>query len=236
MNIDDLYITRIQKTFDEDQAEIVSILKANPKKVLKLINYYKGLPVSYPATVSSIDRGSVDLEVTAEQAFAIEESRSAFIRSPIFKHDVFAQAQYVNIKKKAAFFVKFTYVEIMAERRNFIRMETEPSPRVKIESAMGTFDGRLYDLSLSGLNVLIDHSCPLEVDTEASMKFRLEIFEQDEDFVVTAPGRLLNIKGDSYPYQYKFVITIDKALERQLSKYIFQRQIEIIREIKEAVV
>ena len=80
MNIADLYSTRIQKTFDEDQAEIVSILKANPKKSLKLITYYKGLPLSYPATVTSIDRGAVDIEVKEEQAFTIEQSRSAFIR------------------------------------------------------------------------------------------------------------------------------------------------------------
>lgn len=235
MNIADLYSTRIQKTFDEDQVEIVSILKANPKKVLKLINYYKGLPISYPATVTSIDRGSVDMEVAPEQAFAIENSRSTFIRSPIFKHDVFAQAQYVNIKKKAAFFVKFTYVEIMAEHRNFIRMVPEPSPITKIESAMGSIKGRLCDLSLSGLNIQIGESCPLETDAETTIHFKHENIEHNEDFKVSAQAKLIAIKGDSLPYNYKFTINIDKMLERQLSKYIFQRQIEIIREIKDAI-
>ena len=43
-----LYSTRIQKTFDEDQADILSIIRAefaeNPKFEVQLINYYKGLP------------------------------------------------------------------------------------------------------------------------------------------------------------------------------------------------
>jgi hypothetical protein len=234
MNISDLYSTRIQKTFDEDQEEIISILKAHPKKVLKLINYYKGMPLSYQAAVSSFDRGSVDFEVRAEQAFAIEESRSAFIRSPIFKHDVLAQSQYVNIKKRAAFFVKFTYVEIMAEHRNFIRMDTDPSPNTVIESPYGTFEGRLCDISLSGLNVSIQHSCPLEIDTETTIKFTLKDVDHDLEVAISAPGRLIDIKGDYLPYNYKFITSIDKMLERQLSKYIFQRQLEVIKEIKEA--
>ena len=235
MNIADLYSTRIQKSFDEDHAEIVSILAANQKKVFKLINYYKGMPFSYPATIAAVERGSVDLNVKAEQAVTIELSRSAFIRSPLFKHDVFAQAQYVNVKKLAAVFTKFSYVEIMAERRNFIRMESEPKPNTIIETPLGIIEGKLYDLSLSGLNISIQDYCPLERDTEATIQFKLRDIEQNQEFKVSVPARLVTIKDSSRPYQYIFTISVDKMLERQMSKYIFQRQLEIIREIKDGV-
>jgi hypothetical protein len=233
MNISDLYSTRIQKTYDDDHAEIASILKAAPQKGLRLINYYKGLPLSYPATIHSIDRSTVDLDVQAEQAFTIERNRSAFIRSPLLKHDVFAQAQYVNIKKKAATFVKFSYVEIMAERRNFIRMEPESNPDAVIESPLGIINGNLYDISLSGLNISVDQYYPLETNTEMPIRFRLRDIEQRLDINVTVPAKLVGIKDASLPYDYKFAICPDKSLERNLSQYIFQRQIEIIREIKD---
>lgn len=233
MNISDLYSSRIQKTFDDDHADIVMILKAAPKKALKLINYYKGLPLSYPATINSIDRGIVDLDVQQEQAFTIERNRSTFIRSPHFKHDVFAQAQYVNIKKKAATFVKFSYVEIMAERRNFIRMEPEPSPDAVIESPLGIINGILYDVSLSGLNISADQYYPLEINTETSIRFRLRDNEQRFDMKVNIPAKLVGIMSDYSPYNYKFIICPDKLLERNLSQYIFHRQIEIIKEIKD---
>jgi hypothetical protein len=234
MNLADLYGTRVQTTYDEDHAEIFSILKANPKKVLKLINYYKGLPLSYPAVVSSIDKGAVDLDVQAEQAFTIEQSRSTFIRSTLFKHDVLAQVLYVNIKKHAASFVKFSYVEIMAERRNFIRMTLEPSPVTTIESDDGTIEGSLYDLSLSGLNVMTHHYSPIATGSETSIRFILNSSEQNLNLNVNVPARLVDIKDDSPPYHYKFTICPDKLLERALSQYIFQRQIEVIREIKDA--
>jgi hypothetical protein len=234
MNISDLYSSRIQNTFDDDNAEIIAILKAAPKKVLKLINYYKGLPLSYPATINSIDRGSVDLDVQQEQAFTIERNRSTFIRSPLFKHDVFAQAQYVNIMKKAATFVKFSYVEIMAERRNFIRMELEPSPDAIIESPLGIINGNLCDISLTGLNISVDHYYPLEINTETSIRFKLRDLEQSLDIKVNVPAKLVGIMDGSQPYHYKFIICPDKLLERDLSQYIFRRQIEIIKEIKES--
>ncbi len=235
MNIEDLYSTRIQKTFDEDQAEIVSILQAHPKQQLKLINYYLGIPLSYPATIAAIDRGTIDLDVQAQQAFTIEHARSTFIRSPIFKHDVFAQAQYVNIRKRAATFFKFTYVEIMAERRNFIRLELEPTPAAVIESPLGIIEGRLCDISLSGLSVLVDNYCRLERNTEMPIRFTVSCNDQTHITNVITPARLLDIKSDAPPYRYAFDISPDKQLERQLSQFIFQKQIEIIREIKDAV-
>jgi hypothetical protein len=235
MNIADLYSTRIQKTFDEDHAEIVSILKANPRQALKLITYYKGLPLSYPANIAAIERDTIDLDVKGEQAFTIEQSRSAFIRSSLFKHDVFAQVLYVNVKKQAASFVKFSYVELMAERRNFIRLEMEPSPYTEIASPLGIIEGNLYDISLSGLNVSIHHSCPLTIDTEASVKFVLPQIEQTHELQVCVTAKLIAVRDDYLPYSYKFTICPDKYLERQLSHYIFQRQIEIIREIKDGV-
>jgi hypothetical protein len=236
MNVTDLYTGRIQKSFDEDQIEIVSILKGKPNQVLKLINYYNGLPFSYAATVVAIERGAVDLDVRAEQAFAIEKSRSTFIRSPIFKYDVFARAQYVNIKKMVASFVKFSYVEIMAERRNFIRIAPEPHTEALIKSALGTFEGDVYDLSLSGLNILVHSSCPLELDAETTVSFMLSNVDPPIAVQIVVPAKLIAIKGDTLPREYKFIIMPDKTVERHLSQYIFKRQVEIIKEVKSAII
>lgn len=236
MNVTDLYSTRIQKSFDEDQEEIISILRGKPKQVLKLINYYNGLPFSYPATIASIERGIVDMDVRIEQAYAIQKCSSTFIRSPLFKYDVFARAQYVNIQRMAASFVKFSYVEIMAERRNFIRLVPDPHPEAAIKSDLGIFTGSVYDLSLSGVNILVPISCPLEVGAETTVSFSVTNSDQTVTIQLAAvPARLIAIIGDTLPREHRFVITPDKNLERQLSQYIFKRQVEIINEVKSAV-
>lgn len=235
MNITDLYSTRIQKTFDDDHAEIVSILKANTKKTVKLINYYKGLPVSYPANIAGVDRGILDLDVQTEQAFVMEPCRSVFLRSPLFKHDLFAHVQYVNFKKGVATLVKFSYVEIMAERRNFIRIAPEASPLTLLKSPIGNFKGKMHDISLSGLNISINDSIPLEPGCEISACFTLATLDQSFSERFTIPASLISISGEALPRNYRFSIQPDKSIERHLSQYIILRQIEIIKEIKEAV-
>ena len=235
MTSTDLFSTRIQKNFDDDQAEILAMLEANLKQPLKLINYYKGIPLSYPATIASISRGVVDLDVQAMQAFTIEQARSTFIRSPLFKYDLFAQAQYVNVRKKAATFVKFSYVEIMAERRSFVRVEVDARVIVTIVSPQGNVEGRLTDISLSGLGVLIDYTSLLETGVETTLQFTLVSPETAQPVSISIPATLVNISGDLSPYSYRFAINPEKLLERQISQYVFQRQVEIIREVKEIV-
>jgi hypothetical protein len=236
MNISDLYSTRIQKSFDEDQADIIAILKsAPPKTVLRLINYFKGMPVSYSATINTIEKHTIDLDLQGEQAFTVEESRSVFIRSPLFKYDVFATAQYVNIKKRAATFTKLFYVEIVAEQRNFIRIKPEPAPVAIIETPQGTIEGQLYDISLTGLNISLENYCQIERGTETKIKSTFGNIEQDITINLNVTAKLVAIKDQSRPYSYVFTFSLDKELERQLSQYVFKRQIEIIREIKDAV-
>lgn len=235
MDISELYSTRIQKTFDDDLTEIFGIFKSNPTAAVKLITYYKGLPLSYAAKIASVDRGTIDLDVQAEQAYTIEHGRYSFIRSPLFKHDLFAHAQYVNLRKRAITLTKFSYVEIMAERRNFLRLEFNKPVSVMVTTPQGEMAGHLHDVSLSGLNILVDSYHELARGSEVSIAFRLCDTELNIDFKVRVPGTLIGIADAALPYNYKFAITPDKETERQLSKYIFQRQIDIIREIKDAV-
>lgn len=234
MEITDLFSSRIQKSFDEDNQEILSLFKAKQNESFRLINYYQGMPISYPATIFSVDRSSVDFVVRVEQAFAIEKCRSVFIRSPIFLHAVFARAQYVNIKKMSACFNMFSYVVIAAEERNCIRVVPDPYPAVVIDSPLGVVEGEVNDVSLTGLNVLIHHSCPLEPGSHMKIGFTLKNLDHPA-FKVSLPARLVAVTGQSLPRNYKFAIDPDKSLEGELSRYILQRQIEIIKEIKAAV-
>lgn len=235
MNISDLYSTRIQKTFDDDQVDILALLRANLNKQVKLINYYNGLPVSYTATIAAVDRNTLDLDVQPEQAYVMEQIRSVFIRSPLLSHDVFAHVQYVNVRKGAATLTKLCYVEIMAEHRNFLRMAPIPSPRAEITAPHCSCQGVLHDLSLSGVNIAVHEPFPLEPGSDALVSFTLAALEKCPSVSVSAPARLVAISGDALPRNYRFAITADKNLEQYLSQYIIQRQIEIIRQIKDAV-
>lgn len=234
-----LYSTRIQNTFDEDQAEIISILKQElskqPKYQVRLINYYKGLPVSYPAQLIDIERDIIELDIYPQQAVVLAEQHGTFIRCKALKHDLFANVQYVNIRKRAASLRKICYVEIMAERRSYIRLELEPHRNALIRSTDGIVKGQLTELAINGACVKSEQPCTLEIGAEITLSFMMhDIMHHNFDYTVKTEAKLVGIEGgETLTKYYRFLITPDKILDRFLAQYLFQRQIEIIREIRD---
>jgi len=232
-----LYSTRIQNSFDEDQAEILSIFKEElfkqPKFQITLINYYHGLPVSCPAQIISIEKDMIDLDVSPYQAFTMRDHHYTFIRSKALKHDVHANVQYVNLDRRAASLRKLCYVEIMAERRNYIRLALGNPQNALFTTSAGLVKGKLVEISINGVCVQSITPCTLEIGEETNLTFMLHNIIQNLDYTMKTQAVLVGIDGDGQPKRYRFTIAPDKILDREIARYLLQRQIEILQEIKD---
>jgi hypothetical protein len=239
MDFTSLYSTRIQKTFDDDQAEMLkhfldNITTKDGSKVI-LTNYYKGLPIIYPATVVGVERGNLDLDVNSQQAVAIASDHYTLIRSKLFTYPIVAHVQYVNVKKHAVSLNKLCYVEVLAEKRTAVRLDLEPPVRATIQIHGHSIVGELVDISTHGIAISVDSYAELEGDTELFVKFLLPDPVLQKQTLVKVPATLVEIAGDGSPYRYKFRITPEKHQEQLISRYSFQRQVEIIRGLKDLV-
>lgn len=236
MDFSFLYSTRIETNYDDDQAQILAcfrdLLKQGKTRV-SLVNYYKGLPISYPATIAVVDRDVLELDIHPQQAVAIDKDRYAFIRCPAFSHVVGAHVHYVNVRKQAASLKGFFFAELMAERRNAIRLELDPPTEAVFEFQGESLQGKLVDLSMSGAAVRFENSPSIDDGLETMLQFILPNIIQNTSAKIKVPARLLGTSEHKGAHLLKFSITPDKALEQQISHYIFQRQVEIIRELKE---
>jgi hypothetical protein len=236
MNHSSLYNTSIEKTFDDDQAEILSFLKEElsikPKLLVRLINYYKGMPVSYPATIIEIDKGRIDLDVSPHQAVIMADCHYTFIRYEGLKHDVCANVSFTDFRRLSAYLNSFFYVEIMAERRGYIRLELDHPLEAILTTNEGIVRGNLKELSYNGAAIIIDHPFALEIDEDLFLKFMLHNSKQNLSYDINVPARLICVNEDTSEKYYRFVTSPDKLLERQIAQFIFQRQVEIIQEIK----
>lgn len=236
MDFSFLYSTRIEKSYDDDQEQIVACFRElfkQGKTRVSLVNYYKGLPLSYPATIAVVDRGVLELDIHPQQAVAIDKDRYAFIRCPAFSHVVGAHVQYVNVRKQAATLKGFFFAELMAERRNAIRLELDPPTEAAFEAGGESQQGRLVDLSMSGAAITFDHTPSFEAGFETDLQFMLPNIIQNTFAKVKAPARYLGSTEQKGTQLLRFTMSPDKTLEQQISHYIFQRQVEIIRELKE---
>jgi len=237
MDYTSLYSTRIQKTFDDDQADILKTLQNNCKsknglKVI-LVNYYKGLPIIYPATILGVELGNIDLDVNSQQAVAISADHYTLIRSQLFPYTVLAHAQYVNVKKHAVSLNKLSFIEVLAEKRAAVRLDLDPPVRATIQYGDQTIRGELVDISTIGVGLTVDTYTEVESGAELSVRFMIPDPVLQKQTLIKVPATIANIAGSASPYSYKFRIAPEKHQEQLISRYSFQRQVEIIRNLKE---
>jgi hypothetical protein len=237
MDFTSLYSTRIQTSFDDDQALILKAFLENmsTKDGLKVnvTNYYKGLPVTYPATVLGVEHGNLDLDVNSQQAVAIDTDRYALIHSKLFSFPVAAHVQYVNIKKHMVSLNKLCFVEVLAEKRAAVRLNLDPTVRATIQCADQSIAGELVNISTQGLAVTVNDFFIPEPDAEISVKFMLPDLALQKQTLIRVPATLVAIVGDVPPYNCRFRISPEKHQEQMISRYSLQRQVEIIRGLKE---
>lgn len=192
-----LYSTRIQKTFDEDQADILNILRnvisKDKKLTVLLINYYKGLPIIFNAKVVGVDKNSLELDVNGPQAVAIAADYYTFIRSKLFKFDVLAKVQYVNIRRKAVSIRQLCYVSIMADKRNSIRLEIEEPIKAVLMTASETVSGRIIELSFTGALLAVEHISDDVVAEDPIIHIMLPYDEAGTTNKIISPAKLMGI-------------------------------------------
>ena len=262
MDFTSLYSTRIQSSFDDDQADIFKAFIKNQTakdgSKMSLINYFKGLPIVSTATILGIEHGNLDLDVNPLQAVAISIDRYTLIRSKLFPFPLAARVLYVNIKKHMVTLNKLCYIDILAEKRAAVRVELDPPLKATMLSVDQTFDGEMMDISLQGIAVDVKEFMPMENGSELSIKFMLpdlalmkQALEHHQSLAIHTPGgqaapdlpsikqtlikvpaSLVAIVGDGSPYRYKFRIKPEKHQEQLIARYSFHRQVEIIHGLK----
>lgn len=217
----------------EDNRQILEVLTAIEKGALpndlRLLNYYQSIPVNFGATVESIEGDTVELSVHQQQAVVMHLEKQTFLKSSHFPHDVLAAVSYVNIDKCVAIATKFAYAVIRAERRQFVRVEVK-DPINAVFSAPGvTVTGTLNDISIGGIAIVAEIPNPPENALKGSVRLGLPggPFEMPATLlrVITTKGKSLAI-CETQP---------DARSEKGVSQYIFQRQVEIIRELKDSI-
>jgi hypothetical protein len=233
-----LYRTSVRKSIDEDRFDIIEtfqeIIKQRSRVRLSLVNYYRGLPICYHATAVEMDRGTLELDVHRHQAMALQDNGQTFIKCDDFPSPMLALVQNVNLRRMAASLRNFVFVDIMAERRSALRLELDPPLEVEVRIGATTMTARVLDLSLGGGCLHLPEPWYAE---GAEVSLRLAVPDPLQKGSTLVEAEALHIGtfdrdgrgGDLCRFSWK----MDHQSERVISRFMFQRQVDIIREIKE---
>lgn len=218
----------------KDEKAILEVLKGIFKgelsNDLRVLNYYKEIPVSYEAEITHIDDDLVEMRVHQHQAVVMYVEKITFLKSSHFPHDVVAKVYKANITKCIGLLHNFSYGQVRAERRRFVRVQIVEPVKVNFRRADQNFNGRLVDISIGGLSLETLEKIDLDIDTAGILTAELP------NGKLEMPGRLLKVASLEAGWGYIFEIEASARIEAGISQFIFQKQVEIIRELKDQLV
>lgn len=202
------------------------------KNDLKLLNYYHEVPVLYPAAIDMVDKEIVEITMHGVHAAVLALQKQTFLKSSSFPDGLCVHSflEYINVRNCMAVLGRFAYVNVNAERRNAVRVKVDSDVDIIYSSSGHSFAGRLHDISVSGLSFFAQGLLPVGIGDEGTISIRLSGRE------LHIPSMFLKTDKKDEGYIHAFSILPDSKTEILVSQFIYARQVDIIREIKEQIV
>lgn len=226
----------VRGTSHEDSLVIVQFLKGMVGKRFSFLNYYKEIPVSYDATLLNVENEMAEFELHEYQAKVINLERKALIYSHAespFKEDILGEAFYINSLKKRVILCKFEYAKIKSNMRRFVRVILDRPVEAEMIFEEDIIKGNVKDISLGGAAMHIMSREKLFPGLELNVFLKLPDISSGEINEVGMSATVINITGESAPFCCILEFHPEKHSQQQISYYINQRQVEIIKELKD---
>lgn len=217
----------------QDTAAIIQTLRevqaGHLKNDLRLINYYHEVPISYPVTIEKVEGDTVDLKIHQAQSVVLGLQKQALLKSAAFPQGlgVHAMAEYVNIKNCFTTLGRFAYASIRADRRDTVRVTLDCHQDATYVAGEQSATGRLLDVSLSGIALLSPSPLPAGIADQGVARLTLG------GTCLSLPARLVGSRMKESDHLHTFQIEVDKQADKVISQYIYSRQVEIIRTLKD---
>ena len=199
---------------------------------LQFFNHYKEVPISSAAEVLYLFGNTLVCRSNPTQTRALKASRHTIIRSSRLGHDVYASAEY-DAETDEITLSEFSYVEVLPDSRNTLRVKIGGLFQVPMEAGTTTFTAKLKDLSLGGCALEVPDKSLLGNFTYFYLNLSLDLKNQPEAQKIRVMARLLRFESTEKPCRCILLFEHDRRSEDLIGRYIAQRQTEIIRELKD---
>jgi hypothetical protein len=202
---------------------------------LQLHNIFRGVPVNFPALVTSIDRDSAALKVHCLQSVVISIEKRTFIKSESLPVFIRAFPKTVNFNNQEVVLTNFSSAGKAFLERTQVRVQFEQPIQVEILSGDGPMTGSLVDISESSPGVFvfgthISEQISVEPNTRIGLDFSLPGIDLSIHLIGTI-NSVSNRKGAGMT-RIGIETSPDLVMETALMKYIDRRQAEILNELE----
>ncbi len=222
-----------EKSIDSD-AIIESLMLARKKeKPIDTHVYYKGLSIHKECLITYVNvvEKLVEVKMQKYQAYAAKINPECFLSSEYLAMPVLANVKKVSLADGKVLLDNFVYQGDSPTQRKLLRVEPKGEVYVSMATASEIVEGVLQDISLSSIKITASSKKDIILGCDVRLSMNLTCDEFDTRFLFKCRA----IKLEFYAGVYNMVFAIlTQESEKELLTYISKRQLEILRELKEA--
>lgn len=230
------YDKAVRGTEQEDTFVILQFFKGMIGKKFSFLNYYKEIPVSYDATLLNVENGMVEFDVHEYQAKIISMEKQTLIhKHPMSSvpDDMIGEAFYANSVKKRVILCNFGYAAIRAGMRRFVRVQLDSPIEAELIFDGDILKGNVKDISLGGAAIHTMSADLLEPGLDVNMFLKLPGQTGISTIEVGLGATITKVVGATAPFVCIVEFHSEKHSQQQIAYYINQRQVEIIKELRD---
>jgi hypothetical protein len=227
----------IESIFDQQQAFIDKFreLSSTPHPCITLTNIYKEIPITCPATLCEIKGHHLELQTSELQIAAIAQCQEAYIQSPLVGLPILGKLDDIDIRRSTVQLSNFSYRQLHVNSRSTVRVRFKKPISIIAYAGSNKISGVIHDISLGGccINTLIRHG----LENAADLQIALKLMDHATGLGLSMqiPCSLVRITGNSPPFMCILRFNHTTQSEQLLSIYINQRQLEILKELRESI-
>ena len=221
------------KTFRKIEAE---------KGQIKLINVYKGISASYPASIAKVMEDAIVVRTNPHQLVCLERDEETYIRCPEIDEVLRARVLEISYAKSAAALSNFEPVGYDIGMRLQTRVQPDRYIEVIIQHIYNkgfTLKGELCDLSQNGMAAYVSlDQLPPRIFVKATgvlIYMRMVDIDSGTETDLTLNGAIENVRTQTYYGRARIGIRLlfDGDPLPVLMKFINKRREHLIDEIKD---
>lgn len=234
------YISNIQD--DMSDKEIIDLqLNANyiNGTEFKLLNIYKGLCINTSSKIIKKTDTAIYIKVEHLQGILMQSEKETVMQFSAHVKDIRARVKYVNLEKKFAILEEFSFLNSTANARKYSRVSCSNRTPIVISSLGGTLHGEVLDISINSIAIKTKLS-----KTIADLKFKhitltltLPLESNVDGYVKLSLGAKVSFSMcDESSCKVICELLEDSAAEAIIMEYVYNRQKELIVEVKKMVI
>ncbi|WP_024955827.1 PilZ domain-containing protein [Sulfurospirillum arcachonense] len=239
-NSDDFFeINHLNNYLDEDE-QIKHYLEScvSNKTPLKLLNIYKGLCLNTTSSVIKVQANTYFLRCENLQGYSMKFENKTIIQAPDLQKDIRADVVYVNLEESYVVLDNLVFLDSSANNREHTRVQPRLRTPITIKYKRYSYQGEIIDLSTQAVAIMLNHSLSDELVSEkVEIQFKLPDSSNENGFAyMDVTGEIVHV-GEIDITKSKIVVMVDleKPYDSYLLKYMYERQKELIFELKKAI-